>query len=139
MVKLNSGNHQNAAHLAIKAATSLMLVMSIFWAGVPNALAHNIDLENARKKAQLYARRKRDDPTRKYLHFKTECWKLFPGHNHYVGCNLYYWTAADAKRPTWSCKEYVEVYYEAHYKPNPFADEVVDPQMYLKNTSPKQC
>ena len=127
------------SRFAVRAIVPLLLALSLFGANIPNGYAHNIDLEKARAKAQIYAKRKRDDSTRNYAHFKTECWTLFPGHNHYVGCNLYYWTAANSNNRNWNCKEYVEVYLEAAYKPNILSREINDYQLYLKNPSKKQC
>ena len=125
--------------VACRTGCLVLLALSVFWAGVPSVLAHNIDLEKARKYAQTYARKKRDDNTRNYAHFKTECRELFPGHNHYVGCDLYYWTKEAGDSRNWSCKEYVEVYLEPGYKPNPLSSEITSNQLYIKNPSKKQC
>lgn len=126
---------------------SVMLgVIATFFIGASlvfttNALAHNIDLEKAWKKAQDYARAKRSDTGRTYKHYATDCVEAFPGHNHIVRCTISYQNEKDKERGKWTCTERIEVYHEAHGRTGPggiierFGSDV----MYIKHTSPREC
>lgn len=122
--------------IKVKTLVILVLLSSMFWAGVPNVDAHNIDVVKAREKAREYARKKVDDPNRAYQHFSTDCMAAFPDHNHYVRCSILY--LDDNRRLL--CKEKIEVYLGEHHKAKGLDFGIVQPaELYLKHTSPKDC
>jgi hypothetical protein len=108
----------------------LILGLGVFWSGVPEVLAHNIDVVAAREKAREYARKKVADPNRAYEHYTTDCLAVFPGHNHYVRCSIFY---QDENRNQ-LCKERVEVYAAAHSR-----FEFGSSELFIKHTSAKEC
>jgi hypothetical protein len=113
-------------------SASLILTSSVF--------AHNINLQAARDKAREYARSIRDSPGRNYVHYETSCVTAFPGHNHYVRCNLYFQNAEDKKLGNWTCTEKIEVYLNAHKKTlGGLVEAFGDPEMHVKQTSKKTC
>lgn len=120
-------------------AMAATLVMGAGLAFTGNASAHNINVQAAREKARDYARAKRSDPGRTYKHYSTDCVAAYPGHNHYVRCTISYQNAADTARGRQTCTERVEVYLRAHLKTILEGTTHMDPTMYLKHTSDRQC
>ena len=76
------------------------------------ASAHNINLEKAQELARDYAREVRKESNGKYLHYTTDCYNLFQGHNHYVRCLIEYDNDEDATSR--ACRETIDVYLQAH-------------------------
>jgi hypothetical protein len=101
--------------------------------------AHNIDVKAAREKARDYARAKRSDAGRTYKHYSTDCAAAYPGHNHYVRCTISYQNEADTARGRQTCTERIEVYLKAHLKTILEGTTHMDPTMYVKHTSDRQC
>lgn len=91
---------------------ALFLGASLVFSG--NASAHNISLEKSWEMARDYARSVRKESGGKYLHYTTDCWKLFEGHNHYVRCVIFYNNKENDRAPTILCRETIDVYYQAH-------------------------
>jgi len=71
--------------------------------------AHNIDLKKAREAARDYARRVRDESGGKYVHYSTNCWRAFPGHNHIVKCEISYQNEQDTAKGVYTCRESIEI------------------------------
>jgi hypothetical protein len=113
-----------------------ILALGLFSSGISEVSAHNIDVVVAREKAREYARQKVADPNRAYEHYTTDCLAVFPGHNHYVRCSVFY---QDANRVQ-LCKERIEVFLAAHgHAKWPDLGEVTSFTMYVKHTSSKEC
>jgi hypothetical protein len=79
-----------------------------------SASAHNINLNKAWEMAREYARGVRAESNGKYLHYTTDCWELFEGHNHYVRCGISYNNRVGDRAPTILCRETIDVYHQAH-------------------------
>ena len=94
--------------------------------------AHNISLAKAQEFARDYAREVREESGGKYLHYTTDCIKLFQGHNHYVRCSIEF---TDDKNPGGTksavCREQIDVYLQPHNRGEVF-------KYYMKHYS-GQC
>ena len=80
-----------------------------------SASAHDISHANAQEIARDYARGVREESNGKYLHYSTDCYKLFTGHNHYVRCQIDY--TDDQKTGGINpavCRETIDVFFQPH-------------------------
>ncbi|MFL6229078.1 MAG: hypothetical protein ACJ741_09885 [Pyrinomonadaceae bacterium] len=75
--------------------------------------AHNIDPAKAREVAREYARSVREEG-HGYIHYSTSCRTLFPGHNHYVRCEIEYQNEKETKAGVYTCKESLDVFMAPH-------------------------
>jgi hypothetical protein len=106
-------------------AVLLMVASLVFpW----SASAHNIDVKKATEVAKEYAREVIKESQGKYLHFKWRCGRMYPGHNHYVGCTIEYQNAKDKAAGVYTCKETINI----NMKPNRGKD-IYD--LYASHTS----
>ena len=76
------------------------------------ASAHNIDLAKAKILALNYARTVLEVSNGKYNSGKTDCYSLFPEHNHYVRCNIYYEPTKNSGQRY--CYEEIDIYLQPH-------------------------
>lgn len=74
-----------------------------------NVSAHNIDVKKATEVAKEYAREVIKESQGKYRHFKWRCGRMYPGHNHYVGCTLEYQNDKDKAAGVYTCKETINI------------------------------
>jgi hypothetical protein len=80
-----------------------------------SASAHNINLAKAQEFARDYAREVREESGGKYLHYTTDCIKLFQGHNHYVRCTIEFTNDENpGNDKSAACREQIDVYLQAH-------------------------
>ena len=79
-----------------------------------NTSAHDIDLDKAQEIARDYARSVRKESNGKYLHYSTDCYKLFQGHNHYVRCRIEYDSKETKGTGSRACRETVDVFFQPH-------------------------
>jgi hypothetical protein len=96
--------------------------------------AHNIDLAKAREAIREYARGVRNEPGRGYVHYSTDCQKMFPGHNHRVRCVVSYQNEKDSAAGVYTCREAIEVLMPPHSSSSP--------ELYLlaaRHTSANTC
>ncbi len=91
------------------------LLMGVSLVFTLSASAHNISLANAQEMARDYARSVRKGSKGKYLHYSTDCYKLFQDHNHYVRCQIDY-TDDEKTGGTNSavCRETIDVFFQPH-------------------------
>jgi len=90
------------------------IVMVASLVGTWSTSAHNIDLKKAREAARDYARRVRDESGGKYVHYSTNCWRAFPGHNHIVKCEISYQNEQDTAKGVYTCRESIEIKMPPH-------------------------
>jgi hypothetical protein len=97
------------------------------------ASAHNISLANAQNMVLQYAETVVDESKGKYIQAETDCYNLFPGHNHYVRCEIYYKDQA-TKNTTGQgvCYETVDVYVQSHRDGQSF-------KKWMRHTSYQHC
>jgi hypothetical protein len=77
--------------------------------------AHNINLAKAQEFARDYAREVREESAGKYLHYTTDCYKLFQGHNHYVRCTIEFTNDENpGNDKSAACREQIDVYLQPH-------------------------
>ena len=82
--------------------------------------AHNIKLEKAQELAREYARNVRKESGGKYLHYSTDCIKLYQDHNHYVRCMIEY--DDDKTQDTnMLCREAIDIFLQPHNRGETFA------------------
>lgn len=95
-------------------ATVVMVASLVF---TLSASAHNIDLPKARELAKEYARSIIKEG-RGYVTYSWRCGKMFPGHNHFVQCEIEYKNAKDKAAGTYTCKEVIQIKFPAHARSN---------------------
>ncbi len=78
------------------------------------ASAHNISLANAQEMARQYAKSVREESNGKYIRTMTDCYELFPGHNHYVHCEIDYKDQATKNAGQGVCYETIDIYIQPH-------------------------
>ncbi len=91
------------------AAAAILLGSSLL---TTNTFAHNIDLNQARQKVDVYA--KRVQKQRDYTRSEIFCQNLNRGHNHQVGCTVSYHNAKSWAAGRYACVEEITVYFQAH-------------------------
>lgn len=113
---------------------AILMGASLVFSG--SASAHNIDLAKAREVARDFAMAIRASSDGgyygKYLHYSTNCWRAFPGHNHIVKCTLEYQNAKDTEKGVYTCKESIEVFLQSHK----YGESYV---MQIRHTSMNKC
>ena len=96
------------------------------------ASAHNISLANAQEMARQYAKSVREESGGKYISSMTDCYTLFPGHNHYVRCEIDYKDEATKNNGRGVCYETIDVYVQSHRGGQSF-------KKWMKHTSYQHC
>jgi len=96
------------------------------------ASAHNISLANAQEMARQYARTVREESQGRYIRTKTDCYNLFPGHNHQVRCEIDYDNEATKNTGATVCSETIDVYVSSHRGGQSF-------KKWMKHSSPQIC
>ncbi len=91
------------------AAAAILLVSSLL---TTNTFAHNIDLNQARQKVDVYA--KRVQKQRDFIRYNLFCQNMNRGHNHQVQCWVRYHTAKSLAAGRYACVEEITVYFQAH-------------------------
>ena len=93
--------------------------------------AHDINLAMAQEFARDYARSVREESGGKYLHYTTDCIRLFQGHNHYVRCTIEF---TNDENPggtnSAACREQIDIYLQPHNRGETF-------KYYMKHYSGK--
>lgn len=96
------------------------------------ASAHNISLANAREMARQYAKSVREESRGKYISSMSDCYTLFPGHNHYVRCEIDYKDEATKNNGRGVCYETIDVYVQSHSSGQSF-------KKWMRHTSYQHC
>ena len=92
------------------AITALFIAASLGFA--LSASAHNIDVNQAKQKVEVYARKVARD--RNYPYFIVDCSAIYSGHNHQVRCYAKYQNANTRAAGRYSCSEEITVYFQSH-------------------------
>ncbi len=79
-----------------------------------SASAHDIDVGQARPKAEAYAQSVVQEGNRGYVRPTTTCKKMFRGHSHQVECHIGYQNAKDKAEGEWTCQEFIIIYMQSH-------------------------
>jgi hypothetical protein len=77
--------------------------------------AHDIDVKQARQKAEAYAQSVVKEGNRGYVSYTIiKCSALHRGHNHQVSCYIGYQNDRDSTDREWTCREFITIYMQAH-------------------------
>ena len=101
--KLGQGRSLRAFVAAVLMCTSIFST---------NTFAHNIDVNQAKQKVEVYA--KRVQKQRDFTTLSVFCQQLNRGHNHQVGCMVSYYNAKSQAAGRVACFEEITVYFQAH-------------------------
>jgi hypothetical protein len=96
------------------ARTAVVLMsMSLVFSEITSA--HNISVSMAQTRVMKYSERVMNEPNSRYVEAKTNCERVFPGHNHYVRCTVQYEDRRSKRKDgVFACTEKIEVFFQPH-------------------------